>query len=246
MTTGRVLLALETSGPVGSVALAVGGEVSARTFLGERGGHASGLVPAVDQVLREAGANRGEVEGVVVGAGPGSFTGVRVAAAAGKGLAHALEVPLWGISSLLAAALTEATLPHGEGPWNPESDSVGLHLHARYVLFDARGDRLFAAAYRLTDGLPEVLRAPRFTRLQDVLEDDELAGAAFCGDGAIRHSGDLAGRGRLVLPPPLGFPTADGLLEVLSRDPDLPALADPHGWEPDYLRASSAERGGGR
>lgn len=246
MTGSAPRLALETSGPVGSVAVASGGAVVARRFLAERGGHASGLIPAVDGVLREAGLDRREVRGVVVGSGPGSFTGVRVAAAAGKGLAHALGVPLWGVSSLLAAALTEATLPPGEGPWSPAPDSVGLHVHARYVLFDARGDRVFAAAYRLGDGLPEVLRPPRFARLPGILDDEELAGAAFCGDGAIRHAGTLRDHGRLVLPPPLGFPTADGLLKVLAMDPDRPPLENPFGWEPEYLRESSAERDGAR
>ena len=245
MKAPDTLLALETSGPVASVAVSVQGRVLGRTFLAERGGHAAGLLPAVDRVLRGAGLNRGQVGGVVVGAGPGSFTGVRVAAAAGKGLSHALGVPLWGISSLLAAALTEATLPEGEGPWTPAPDSVGLHLHARYILFDARGDRLFVAAYRLTEEMPEVLRTPRFAHLPEVLDDGELAGAGFCGDGAVRHSQALEAGGRLVLPPPLGFPTADGLLRVLALSPELPPLADPFGWEPEYLRDSSARRSGG-
>jgi tRNA threonylcarbamoyladenosine biosynthesis protein TsaB len=245
VTAGPNLLALETSGPVASVAVSLQGQVKARTFLAERGGHAAGLLPAVDRVLRGAELDRGGIGGIVVGAGPGSFTGVRVAAAAGKGLSHALGVPLWGISSLLAAALTEATLPQGEGPWTPAPDSVGLHLHTRYVLFDARGDRLFTASYRLTGAMPEVLRPPRFARLPEVLADRELAGAGFCGDGAVRHTKALEDDGRLVLPAPLGFPTADGLLRVLALSPELPPLEDPYGWEPDYLRESSARRSGG-
>lgn len=240
-----MLVGLETSGPVGSVAVMVEGEVVARTFLGDRAGHAAGLIPAVEQVLSEAGVGREALEGVVVGGGPGSFTGVRVAAAAGKGLSHALGIPLWAISSLVGAALTEQALPGGAGPWGMAPESSALHLHTRYVLFDARGDRVFAAAYRLTDGVPVELRPPRFAHLPEVLADQELAGAGFCGDGAARHVEALQAEDRLFLPPPLGFPSADGVLRYLSLAPETPPLEDPWGWEPEYLRESNAERGGG-
>lgn len=242
MTGAPVLLALETSGPVGSVALSVGGRVRSRRFLGDPGGHAAAVVPAVAGVLEESGVSRAQVTGVVAGSGPGSFTGVRVAAAAAKGLAFALGVPLWPVSSLLGAALTEQALPGEAGPWGAAGEVVGQHLHTRFLLFDARGDRVFAAAYRLTDGLPLELRPPFFAHLPEILEEKSLAGAAFCGDGAVRHGARLESEGRLVLPPPLGFPSADGLLRVLAVDPDRPALEDAGGWEPDYLRESSARR----
>lgn len=245
MTHPPVLVGLETSGPVGSVAVAADGMILSRAFLGERGGHASALIPAVDRVLAEAGVARTGIGGVVVGAGPGSFTGVRVAAAAGKGLSHALGVPLWAISSFVAAALTESSLTDDSAPWERNPVAAGLRLHTRYILFDARGDRVFAAAYRLTGGLPRELRAPRFARLPEILRDEELAGAAFCGDGAVRHGDALREAGRLVLPPPLGFPSADGLLAALIVAPDTPPVADSFAWEPDYLRASNAERGRG-
>jgi tRNA threonylcarbamoyladenosine biosynthesis protein TsaB len=237
---------METSGPVGSVALWADGGVVARVFLGEPSGHAAGLIPGVAQVLAEAGASRSQLDGVVVGAGPGSFTGVRVAAAAAKGLAHALGLPLWPVSSLLGAALTEQALPGDAGPWALPPDSIGAHLHTRYVLFDARGDRVFAAAYRLTEGAPTELRPARFDRVPGILEDEELAGAAFCGEGAVRHADALEGAGRVVLPPPLGFPSADGLLRAWDVVPGLGPVVDPGLWEPDYLRASNAERERGR
>ncbi len=244
MTPGRVLVGLETSGRVGSIAVSVDGTVRARAFLGERSGHASALMPALDAVLAEAGVDRRALEGVAVGAGPGSFTGVRVAAAAGKGLCHALRIPLYAVSSLLGAVLTERALPGGAGPWGMATDSPALESADRYVLFDARGDRLFAAAYRLDGRVPEELRPPHFTRLPQLLEDRELVAAAFCGDGAIRHLAQLQQEERVVLPPPLGFPSADGLLLYLARAPETQPLANPFVWEPEYLRETGAERSG--
>ncbi|MDF2697777.1 MAG: tsaB, partial [Labilithrix sp.] len=114
------LLAFDTSIAVGSVAVGLGGELLASATLDERKEHASRLVPSIEKVLERAAMRITDVGGIVVGEGPGSFTGVRVAAATAKGLAHALGVPLWAFSSLAAAALAEDAGP------------------TRYVLFDAR------------------------------------------------------------------------------------------------------------
>ena len=244
--TAPVLLALETSGPVGSVAVAADGAVRARRFLGEAGGHAPQLVPAIQETLQEAGITSRDLTGVAVGAGPGSFTGVRVAASAAKGLTHALGLPLWPVSSLLGAVLTEQALPGDAGPWPWQGPGPGDRANLRYVLLDARGDRFFAAVYRLGRGLPALLRPPHFVRLQEVLADSGSAQAVFCGDGALRHAGTLEASGRTVLPPPFGFPSADGLLRVLALDPERNPVDDPWGWEPEYLRATSAERAAGR
>ena len=67
------------------------------------------VMAGVDLLLRAAGVERSQVEGVVAARGPGSFTGVRVALATAQGLATGLGIPAHGFSSLLAqAARTEA------------------------------------------------------------------------------------------------------------------------------------------
>jgi tRNA threonylcarbamoyladenosine biosynthesis protein TsaB len=239
MSLPRTLVALETSGAIGSVAVSVGGDRVARAFLLEAREHAAGLVPALARALARAGVERRDLEGVVVGAGPGSFTGVRVAAATGKGLAHALGIPLWAVSSLEAAAVGDLAVPAGAGPW---SDHEGPGpAGPRTVLFDARGRRIFMGTY---DGRGPHLRTerpPEFTTLDALLEDSGLARALLCGEAALRHRAELEDAGRSVLAAPAGLPTADGLLQRL-QDHERPPLEDPFGWEPDYLRATSAER----
>ncbi|MDG2283140.1 MAG: hypothetical protein P8L45_08450, partial [Longimicrobiales bacterium] len=69
-----MILALDTSGPVGSVAVAHEGDVLARGVLMQQAGHASELVPTIAAVLDDAGVDRSELTGLVVGEGPGSFT----------------------------------------------------------------------------------------------------------------------------------------------------------------------------
>lgn len=225
------LLALETSGTLGTVAVGSPGAVRSRITLERPGGFSASLVPAVDQALRDAGVRRDELVGVVVGAGPGSFTGVRVAGATGKGIAHALGIPFWALSSLEAAALTgteQGREPHVE--------------ELRYVLFDARDDRVYAAAYALSPRGIEERVAPCATRLADVLATAPAEPLVFAGDAALRHRGVLEAAGHTVRPSPFGVPTAESLLRLLSLRPGLDPVRGGAGWEPAYLKASNAER----
>lgn len=236
---GLLRLAIETSGPLGSVAVAVGADVLARTDL-EGSVHARNVVPAIEEVLTDAGVERLELDGVVIGSGPGSFTGVRVAAATGKGLAHGLGISLWVVSSLEAAAAA-----HLAGRPTPSDPVLGeeVALEApRYVLFDARGDRVYAGCFRVSERGVETIEPPQAAYLTDILASDLPEGVVFVGDGATRHRIHIEGRGQTVLGPSAGQPTAEALIFVLGKDSSRVPLADPGRWVPDYLRASSAER----
>jgi tRNA threonylcarbamoyladenosine biosynthesis protein TsaB len=229
-------LALETSGSVGSVAVADTSGVRARRFLTERNRHARVLPDAIEEVLDEIGAGWRDLTAIAVGAGPGSFTGVRVAAATANGIAHALGCPVWPVSSLAAAAVANEALPGSTGPW--PVDHGGAPPGRRRVLFDARGDRLFTAVYDVREGALVEVEAPAFARLAEVLT--RPAADVFCGDGAVRHRSVLEGTGSKVLDPPAGVPTADGVLVAWARLPGRPAAAG--AWSPSYLRDTGAVR----
>ncbi len=233
MSTARfdfegLCLALETSGPVGSVAVTRGAEALATRTMERRAAHASQLVPAIAEVLEEAGAQPPDLDAIVVGEGPGSFTGVRVAGATAKGLAHALGLPLWAVSSLAAAALG------GMGD--------GTRPTVRYVLFDARGDRVYGACYGIGDAGMETLVAPHAGRIRDVLAGDVPPGAVFVGEGAERHRGSIVGAGFEFSAAPAGQPRADALVRCLALGRQTEPVTSLESWEPRYLRASNAER----
>ena len=236
-----VYLALDTSGPLGSVAIARGPRVLGRAYLPERTEQAASLVPALRSVLDQAGLRPDAIDGVVVGAGPGSFTGVRIAAATAKGMAHALGVPLWAFSSLAAGAVSDLALPTAARPpaWSTGATATAATL--RWVVFDARGERVYAALYRTRSGRLEEVAPPRATQIGELLAAPLAAGVSFAGDGALRHRDRISAAGFDVLDAPAGFPTADGLIHLL-RVQRVPPLADPGGWEPEYLQATSAER----
>jgi tRNA threonylcarbamoyladenosine biosynthesis protein TsaB len=94
-----LILAFDTATDVATSALVSDGEV-----LGERTSRAVTVLEDVDALLRQAGAHTRELEGIAVGIGPGSFTGVRIGLATARGLALALSVPVAGVSTLDALA----------------------------------------------------------------------------------------------------------------------------------------------
>jgi tRNA threonylcarbamoyl adenosine modification protein YeaZ len=112
MTLHR-LLAIDTSGTNALVALGeADGTLLAerRWFAGYR--HGEELLTRIDEMLTSTGVTRAEISGIVVGTGPGAFTGLRVGLATAKGLAHGLAIPIAGVATsealLLAASLAGA------------------------------------------------------------------------------------------------------------------------------------------
>ena len=94
-----LVVALDTATAVASTALARDGEL-----LGERLSVPIRVLEDVDDLLRAACAEPGDLTGLVVGTGPGSFTGVRLGLAAARGLALALEIPVAAVTTLDALA----------------------------------------------------------------------------------------------------------------------------------------------
>jgi tRNA threonylcarbamoyladenosine biosynthesis protein TsaB len=92
-------LAFDTATSAATTALVRDGEV-----LGEAVSRAVRVLEDADELLRAGGVERSELTGIVVGTGPGSFTGMRLGLAAARGLAFALDLPVAGVSTLDALA----------------------------------------------------------------------------------------------------------------------------------------------
>ena len=121
MSQGRGwLLALDTSTATIVVAAgSVDGELIASEAFEGRYRHSQELLPATIRLIEQAGLEMEDLAGVVVGTGPGAFTGLRVGIATAKTLAHELDRPLIGIASstaLLAAVDGAAVLWLPAGP----------------------------------------------------------------------------------------------------------------------------------
>ncbi len=97
------LLVLDTSTEYCSAALWLDGEINARRLLAEQR-HSSLLLPMIDELLRESALSLRQLDGIAYGAGPGSFTGLRIACAVTQGLAFGADLPVVGISTLESMA----------------------------------------------------------------------------------------------------------------------------------------------
>lgn len=217
------VLAFDTSGTVGSVAVGRAGRLLASATLDDRREHAARLVPTIDRALERSGVRLADLAGIAVGEGPGSFTGVRVAAATAKGMAHALGAPLWAFSSLAAAALSEDAGP------------------VRYVLFDARHDRVYGACYEVAGASSSELIAPHAGTVGEALHGGVRPDAVFVGEASRRHRDAIERAGFRVGAGP-SRSLAEGLLQLQRWLPDAGRVLDISSWEPRYVRPPSVER----
>jgi len=151
------LLAIDTADRTAGVALLVEGQVVADYVEASAYRHSERLFALIDEALCGAGLDRGDLSGIAVTIGPGSFTGLRVGLATAKGLAYALGVPLVGVSTLEAMARGAMPFP-------------GVVL----PLLDARKRQVYAAVFDGRDGSKRMAaRAVSPARMAEDLQQTE-------------------------------------------------------------------------
>jgi tRNA threonylcarbamoyladenosine biosynthesis protein TsaB len=231
-----LILAVETSTFTGSVALveaSVEGGVSpnlrviGETTLQVSETHSSRLMPTIDRLLRETFLPAQKIQGIAVGLGPGSFTGLRIAVSTVKGLGFALRVPVAGIPTLDALA-----------------NNIRYASTQVCPVLDARKKEVYAALFR-GDGEGH---------LKKISEDWVLSPEELCS--RISETTVLVGNGTevygeifkkrlgpraLFAPPELCFPRAVHVARL-----SLPAFQrgetlDLFAFTPIYVRRSEAE-----
>jgi tRNA threonylcarbamoyladenosine biosynthesis protein TsaB len=153
------LLVLDTSTEYCSAALWLDGQIQARRVLAEQR-HSSLLLPMVDALLRESAISLKQLDGIGYGAGPGSFTGLRIACAVTQGLAFGAELPVVGVSTL---------------------ESIAEQTNADRVLtvLDARMAEVYWAAYLRYGECWQAMIEPQLALPESVAvpDDDDWIGA---------------------------------------------------------------------
>ena len=155
------ILGFDTSTEYCTAALLIDGAVQVReVHAGQT--HSQLLLPMCQDLLAEAGFALNQLDGIAFGAGPGSFTGLRIACAVAQGLALGADVPVYGVGSLLA--LAEA--------------SAGSRVIA---CLDARMGEVYHAVYARLDGGWQEISAPLLSAPEQV---PLVSGSGWCGIGS--------------------------------------------------------------
>jgi tRNA threonylcarbamoyladenosine biosynthesis protein TsaB len=169
------LLGIETSSSLGSVALAIGAEVRAREIATPRE-QTELLLRLVDESLAAAGIELARLDGIAFGRGPGSFTGLRIAAAIAQGLALASGVPLLPVSSLQCLAQTAWRTARAE---------------RSFVCVDARMGEVYFAEFAREGGMLRAVGDERLGAPSDLVAPTERPWTAV-GDGFASYADALA------------------------------------------------------
>jgi len=147
-----LLLAIDTTTNVCSVALGDSDKLWAEIVLNTKKTHSQRLMPAIRTLLRDAGVDKSQVEGIAVALGPGSFTGIRIGLATAQGLSQGLDIPVTGVMTLDALA-----------------EGCGFFPNLICPLLDAGREQVYTGFYRGGAGGPTLLESPVALTLDELI-----------------------------------------------------------------------------
>lgn len=208
------VLAFDTSSRALSLAVLEDKQVFAETTINIKKNHSITLMPAIDFLMASLDWTPKDLDRIVVAEGPGSYTGLRIAVATAKTLAHTLKIELVGVSSLLALV--------------PEQVE-GLVI----PVMDARRNNVYAGFYQSGQAVWPEAHLP----LAEVLE---IAGAANQSVTFVGETAAFTEQIEVALPQATLQPTLPNAAAVGRLGLDLPSQSI-HDFVPNYLKRVEAE-----
>ena len=219
-----LLLSLETSSPICSVALH---RLADKSLVGQselrlEKSHSTHLTVLIEQLIANSGHSLTDLAAVAVSDGPGSYTGLRIGAAAAKGLCFALDIPLLAVGTLPALA-------HQVAARTPRPDT---YIYA--PMLDARRQEVYTAVY---DAAGRELMAPTPLILTPEALAEQLARhAVLCfGSGAAKFQPLVLADPNAVFLPAIQ-PSAVSVGELAVAAYERRAFEDVAYYEPFYLK----------
>lgn len=222
------VLGIETATTVCGVALVQEGILLAERWVDQRSVHAERLLGFVDDVLGEASLLPGDLEGVAVSIGPGSFTGLRIGLSTAKGLSMASDLPLVAVPTLDALASRCAS-----------PAIAGEHVLAA---LDARRDEVYARLYLAGEKHLTPCGDVRDRMVNDLVRDLPPGRLILTGDArekvarAIRAAGGRGSEGIIVAGDERALCSAHAVAVLGERLLRFGSIADPRTLEPLYIK----------
>ncbi len=225
-----LILALESTSNIASAALWRDGEMLALSSLNSGNTHSTTLLPLATEMLAKTGLTPADVDLFAAAVGPGSFTGIRIAAATLSGLAFGLDKPVVGVSSLAGLAYSFEGI---HGIICPVIGARRSQFYSALFVSDKAG------IHRLTDD--DVVLADELDRYLAAVEGPVY----FTGDGAADAQNAVT-PGRVEnTPPALLYPSAFSVAKAafdLYTSTEDKSVFTPERLSPVYLRKTQAER----
>ena len=235
------ILAIDTSGLVGAVAIADGDMLLAQFSIQYKTTHSEILMPMLDDMCRKVHLDLSSIDAIAVAKGPGSFTGLRIGAATAKGLALALDKPIIPV---------------------PTVDGIAYNLYGNEKvicpMMDARRNQVYTGLYTFVPKMPEgksmertfdmqIIHGQYAAALDDIINEINTLGKAviLLGDGVpVYH--DLLEKNLKVpysiAPLHQNRQSAAALAALGAKMAEEGILVSADEFAPDYLRLSQAER----
>lgn len=213
------ILGIDTSGKTASVAVCTETSVLAQTTVYTTLTHSQVILPICNEVLKNAGMELEDVDGIAVAMGPGSYTGLRIGIAAVKAMAFALNKPCIGVSTLEALA-----------------NNVVLHKGIICAVMTARLNLVYCAVFRSNGKIIE-----RVTE-DGIMPIEELKSQLEAMDGDIAVVGDAAdkleGEKYIIAPAHLKLQLASGVCSAAFGK----EMSGPDKLDAAYLQITKAEK----
>lgn len=223
-------LGIESSGMVASVAIVEDDQLLAEYTVNYKKTHSQTLLPMLDEIVKMTESDLSDIDVIAISAGPGSFTGLRIGSATGKGLGLALNKPIVSVPSLEGMAMN---LCMCEGLICP--------------MMDARRKQVYSGIYQFTDGELKVVEEQKVVPVEELAEKlkQYQKPVIVLGDGADVNKEllkeTLQGQVRFA-PAHLNRQRAGAVarLGIIYTQQGKAQEAKDH--QPDYLHPSQAER----
>ena len=170
------ILAIESSGNVASVAIIEDDIAVAEYSTNFKLTHSQTLLPMIDEIVKRTGTDLKSIDAVAISEGPGSFTGLRIGSATGKGIALSLDIPIVNVPTLMAMA---ANFTNVSGVVCP--------------IMDARRDQVYTGVYEVGNELPVNVIEDSPMSITELIEKLNELGrdVVFTGDGIPRFKDEI-------------------------------------------------------
>jgi len=229
MALNPLILAVETSGRLGSVAIAVGRQILAETVFSGPMRHSSEIFPAICSLLKRFGKNPKQIEHIYISVGPGSFTGLRIAVSIAKIMHLANNVKIEAVDTLDVIAANADDYIRQE---KTEVEHIA-------VILDAKRGQFYTAGYKFTsEGTWKKVFPDSLMTSSQFL--DRFAGKAkpvwLLGEGLVYYTDKFKAEGIYFLDKRYWNPRAEKVHMLGWKMACADQFADPITLQPKYLR----------